>query len=59
MAALLDRGGDPTLLDDFGDFPLMNCATRGDVDLVARLLQDPCVRATIESEVLMAAQLFI
>jgi hypothetical protein len=47
LAALLNRGADPTLLTDNGSTSLMGQAVHGNVDNVARLLQDPRVRATV------------
>jgi len=47
LTALLDRGADPTLPADGGSSPLMWQALRGNVENVARLLQDPRVRATV------------
>jgi len=48
LDALLERGADPTALDCAGFTPLMYNAQIGSVDLVARLLQDQRVRATID-----------
>ena len=47
VTALLDRGVAPIRLDDDGVSPLMRHALFGKFDIVARLLQDPRVRATI------------
>ena len=47
LTALMDRGADPTLPNEDGGTPLITHALRGRVDLVARLLQDQRVRATI------------
>jgi hypothetical protein len=47
LIALLNRGADPTLLTDTGSTSLMRQAIRGNVENVARLLQDPRVRATV------------
>jgi hypothetical protein len=47
LAALLNRGADPTLLNRFGRTPLMSQALYGRIDIVTRLLQDPRVRATV------------
>jgi len=44
---LLDRGADPTILSDDGCSPLMIQAMYGKADVVARLLQDMRVRATV------------
>jgi ankyrin repeat protein len=47
LTALLDRGADPTI-QTLGDWtPLMLRAFCGNVDSVARLLQDPRVRSKI------------
>jgi len=48
LNALLDRGADPILASNDGLSPLMNCAIRGGVDVVARLLQDRHTRAIID-----------
>ena len=50
LNALLDRGADPTIADGDGGLPLMYQAAYGTVDVVARLLQDPRVRATIDAQ---------
>ena len=47
VTALLDRGADPIPLDNDGVSPLMRHAWVGRVKVVARLLRDPRVRATI------------
>ena len=47
ITALLNRGADPTILNDGGYSPLMIQATDGKVDQVTRLMQDPRVRATV------------
>ena len=47
LKALMDRGADPTLPNSDGRTPLASHAHRGCVDLVARLLQDPRGRATV------------
>jgi len=46
--ALLDRGADPALVTVDGVSPLMYCTIRGEVDNVARLLQDRRSRAIID-----------
>ena len=51
LSALLDRGADPTLLDTQNQTPLIPVAYYQRVDIVARLLQDPRVRATIDVQV--------
>lgn len=48
LNALLDRGADPTLVDNCKQSSLTFYASDGQSDLVARLLQDPRVRATID-----------
>ena len=50
LTALLDRGADPIVADNRGVRPLMRGAQHGTVDVVAHLLQDPCVRATIDAQ---------
>lgn len=45
--ALLDRGADPTIISDDGCSPLMIQAMYEKADVVARLLQDMRVRATV------------
>ena len=47
LNALLDRGADPTLTNDNGTSPLMWQASEGDIGIMAHLLQDPRVRATV------------
>jgi len=56
LNALLDHGGDPTRIDFLGWSALMHQMRNGTV--VARLLQDPRVRATI-IKTRKATQLFI
>jgi len=48
--ALLDRGADPILLNDDHQSPLMYDAYERKVDAMARLLRDPCVRATVDAQ---------
>lgn len=48
LIALLERGADPTVLDDNQCSPLMHHAQTGRANYVIRLLQDPRVRATID-----------
>jgi len=48
LNALLDRGADPTLLNIKHLCPLLNYTNFEGVDRVARLLQDPRVRATVD-----------
>lgn len=50
LTALLDRGADPTISSSHGVRPLKWGAQHGTVDVVARLLQDPRVRATIDAQ---------
>jgi len=50
LNALLDRGADPTLVDDNNRSALMYCVVRGEADYVARLLQDPRVQATVDAQ---------
>jgi hypothetical protein len=50
LTALLDRGADPCTADRFGMSPLMWHMLAGTVDTVARLLQDPRVRATVNMQ---------
>ena len=50
LNALLDRGGDPILPNPDGELPLMSRAQYREVDIVARLLQDPRVRATVNMQ---------
>ena len=47
LSALLDRGANPTVRDWFGQTPLMTQARSGTGKNVARLLEDPRVRATL------------
>ncbi len=47
LNALLNRGADPTPQDKYGWSPLLWWVYHGSVDVVARLLQDPGVRTTI------------
>ena len=48
LTALLDSGGNPTLITQLGQSALMYQASSTRVANVARLLQDPRVRATLE-----------
>jgi len=48
LFALLNRRADPALVTVDGVSPLMYCAIRGEVDNVARLLQDPRIQATVD-----------
>ena len=48
LNVLLDRGADPTLLDEDNASPLMFAANFGDVDVVAPLLQESRVRAIVD-----------
>jgi len=48
LNVLLDRGADPTLLDEYNASPLMFAANFGNVDIVARLLQESRVRAIVD-----------
>ena len=51
LNALVDRDADPILADNDGEQPLMLHARRsGPVDIVARLLRDPRVRATVNMQ---------
>lgn len=50
LNALLDRGADPNKLNKVDYTPLMHNALHGRVELVARLLQDPRVRATADMQ---------
>lgn len=50
LNALLDRGADPTLVDNGGWSAFMWFAYRGGVDIVARLLQDPRVWSTVDRQ---------
>jgi len=50
IIALLDRGADPSIADDQGFVPLMHFVFLGSVDIVARVLQDPRVRATVNMQ---------
>ena len=50
LIALLDRGADPSKANIHGRFPLTVQAKRGTVEIVARLLQDSRVRATINMQ---------
>ena len=47
LTALLDRGADPTLAYEENSLPIMWHASFGTEDTVARLLQEPRVRATV------------
>lgn len=48
LSALLDRVKDPTLLDDYDKSPLMYHTNLRGIDVVACLLQDLRVRATVD-----------
>jgi ankyrin repeat protein len=48
LTVLLDRGGDPTVVGDGDWSPLTSCITVGNLDCLARLLQDPRVRAIVD-----------
>jgi len=50
LIALLDRGGDPILSDLDCQLPLILQAQCGSAEIVARLLEDPRVRATINMQ---------
>ena len=50
LIALLDHGGDPILSDPDCQLPLMLQAQCGSAEIVARLLEDPRVRATINMQ---------
>jgi len=50
LTALLDRGADPTMLNNDGMSPLMSQAIYGQFDSVKRLMQDPRVRASIDMQ---------
>ena len=50
LTALLDRGANPAVADFDGVLPLMLRAARGSVDGMARLLQDPRARATLNEQ---------
>lgn len=47
LTALLDRGAHPTIANNGGRLPLMRHAFRGSADMVARLVHDRRVRATV------------
>ena len=49
LAALMNRGGDPTHTNYNGWTPLMGQARHGSVENVARLVQDPRVRGTVNA----------
>ena len=59
LNAFLDRGGDPNLLHCRGVSALMQHTFFGQVRLVKRMLQDPRVRASVDVQMFVAAQLFI
>jgi hypothetical protein len=50
LIALLDRGADPTRVNQRTRSPLMQQAFYGTADVVVRLLQDPRVRATVNMQ---------
>ena len=50
LNALLDRGGDPTRIDFLGRSALKHQVRNDTANQVARLLQDPRVRATIDMQ---------
>jgi hypothetical protein len=50
LNALLNRGADSIVLNRKNQSPLMLYAYYGTVHTMARLLQDPCVRATIDTQ---------
>ena len=50
FTASVDRGADLTLRTKYGVIPLMSHMPNGPVGIVARLLQDPRVRATIDAQ---------
>ena len=50
LTALLNRGTDPIMTDPYGMLPLMSQALTGSVDVVAHLLRDPRVRATVDAQ---------
>lgn len=50
LTGLLDRGADLTMADSGGGSPVMWHAARRTVEMVAHLLQDPRVRATINMQ---------
>ena len=50
LNALMDRGADPIVPDYEDKAPLAWQASCGTVDMVARLLQDPRVRATVNMQ---------
>jgi len=50
ITALLDRGADPGRVNRMKWSPLMRQALYGSVEVVARLLQDPRVRATVNMQ---------
>jgi hypothetical protein len=47
LSALLDRGADPSKLDRHGITALMSQATLGEDGAIARLLEDPRIRAIV------------
>lgn len=49
LLALLDRHADPTLLLCYGSTFLIHMVHKGKVDIVARMLQDPRIRATVDA----------
>lgn len=51
LGLLLDRGADPVMQNDKGWMPLMHHVKRGRCGCVARLLEDPRVRASIDTVV--------
>ena len=50
LDVLLERGADPTLSDEDSAPPLISHAYNGGTYIVARLLQDPRVRATVDAQ---------
>jgi hypothetical protein len=50
LTTLLDRGADPNVADAHGTRPLMLRAFLGQIDNVARLLEDPRVRVTVNMQ---------
>jgi len=50
LTALLDRGADPIQPNRYSELPLMSQVIAGTIEVVARLLQDPRVRATIDAQ---------
>lgn len=48
LTVLLDRDGDPTFVGDGDWSPLTSCVAVGNLECLARLLQDPRVRAIVD-----------